>query len=187
MIRSTSPSFDVWNNQRLLFSKSLAINSVIGYILGLGDRHPSNILVNVGGQVAHVDFGDCFDVTMVREKFPERVPFRLTRQLVNALGVGGLEGTFRITAERMMDLIQKNSDTIMAMLEAFIYDPLITWKLVGDNNKMSRHAKGIVEQVHAKISGFPMETISTQVDRLLREATAHENLASLYLGYCAFW
>jgi hypothetical protein len=37
----------------------------------------------------HVDFGDCFEVAQKRSKFPERVPFRLTRMLVQAMEVCG--------------------------------------------------------------------------------------------------
>ena len=36
---------------------------------------------------------------MHRDKFPERVPFRLTRMLVNAMEVSGVEGTYRATRE----------------------------------------------------------------------------------------
>lgn len=39
-------------------------------------------------QILHIDFGDCFEVAMDRGKFPERIPFRLTRMLVNAMEVG---------------------------------------------------------------------------------------------------
>ena len=35
----------------------------------------------------HVDFGDCFEVAQQRDKFPERIPFRLTRMLTNAMEV----------------------------------------------------------------------------------------------------
>jgi FKBP12-rapamycin complex-associated protein len=38
-------------------------------------------------QVVHIDFGDCFEVAMERSKYPEKVPFRLTRMLVNAMEV----------------------------------------------------------------------------------------------------
>jgi len=58
--------------------------SIVGYIMGLGDRHPSNIMLDrYSGRVTHIDFGDCFEVAMTRDKHPERVPFRLTRMLVN--------------------------------------------------------------------------------------------------------
>jgi hypothetical protein len=28
------------------------------------------------GKVIHIDFGDCFEVAIKREKFPEKIPFR---------------------------------------------------------------------------------------------------------------
>ena len=61
---------------------------MLSYILGLGDRHPSNIMLQrFTGKIFHIDFGDCFEVAMKREKYPEKVPFRLTRMLVNAMEV----------------------------------------------------------------------------------------------------
>jgi len=198
MFRNAGGNCDKWLKNRLMYSRSLAMTSIVGYILGLGDRHPSNVLIDrETGQVVHVDFGDCFDVTVFRDKYPEKIPFRLTRQLVNALEIAGLEGTFRITCERVMDLIRKNRDTVMAMLEAFIYDPLVTWRLLPNENAvmgggvdnpsaLSWQARAIVDRVHAKILDGD-SPIPVQIDRLIREATAHENLCSLYLGYCAFW
>ena len=57
--------------------------SMVGYLLGLGDRHPSNLMLDrYSGKLLHIDFGDCFEASMNREKFPEKVPFRLTRMMV---------------------------------------------------------------------------------------------------------
>ena len=43
-------------------------------MLGLGDRHPSNLMLDrYSGKLLHIDFGDCFEASMHREKFPERV------------------------------------------------------------------------------------------------------------------
>ena len=51
-------------------------------------RHPSNLMLDrLTGRVLHIDFGDCFEVAMIREKFPEKIPFRLTRMLTNAMEV----------------------------------------------------------------------------------------------------
>ena len=53
-------------------------------------RHPSNLMLDrLTGRILHIDFGDCFEVAMTREKFPEKIPFRLTRMLTNAMEVGG--------------------------------------------------------------------------------------------------
>lgn len=82
-------------DQRLMYTTSLANMSMVGYILGLGDRHPNNIMLQRStGLVVHIDFGDCFEVAMTREKFPEKIPFRLTRMLRNALDVSSINGTF---------------------------------------------------------------------------------------------
>jgi FKBP12-rapamycin complex-associated protein len=62
---------------------------------------------------------------MVREKYYEKVPFRLTRMLIQAMEVSGIEGTFRITCEDSMRLLRDNNESIMAVLEAFVHDPLI--------------------------------------------------------------
>ena len=44
-----------------------SVQSVVGYILGLGDRHPSNLMLDrKTGAVIHVDFGDCFEIAMRR-------------------------------------------------------------------------------------------------------------------------
>ena len=42
------------------------------------------------GKIIHIDFGDCFKVAMKRDKFPEKVPFRLTKMLVKALEASGV-------------------------------------------------------------------------------------------------
>lgn len=67
---------------------------------------------------------------MVREKYPEKVPFRLTRMLIQAMEVSGIEGTFRITCELSMRVLRDNKESIMAVLEAFVHDPLINWRLI---------------------------------------------------------
>ena len=126
-----SPSSEVWFDRRTNFTRSLAAMSMIGYVLGLGDRHPSNLLLDQkSGKIIHIDFGDCFEVAMTREKFPEKIPFRLTRMLINAMEVTGIDGTYRMTCESVMTLLRRNKDSVMAMLEAFIYDPLLNWRLM---------------------------------------------------------
>jgi len=66
-----SPSSEVWLDRRTTYTRSLATMSMVGYILGLGDRHPSNIMMHkFSGRIVHIDFGDCFEVAMKREKFP---------------------------------------------------------------------------------------------------------------------
>jgi FKBP12-rapamycin complex-associated protein len=67
---------------------------------------------------------------MHRDKYPEKIPFRLTRMLINAMEVSGIEGNFRFTCERVMRALRDNRESVMAVLEAFVYDPLINWRLL---------------------------------------------------------
>ena len=57
---------------------------------------------------------------MQREKYPEQVPFRLTRMLVRAMEISGVEGSFRITCENTMRVLRENQESIIAVLEAFV-------------------------------------------------------------------
>ena len=97
-----SETSETWLHRRTNYTRSLAVMSMVGYVLGLGDRHPSNLMLDrKSGKVLHIDFGDCFEVAMQREKFPEKVPFRLTRMLVKAMEVSEIEGSFRLTCEKV--------------------------------------------------------------------------------------
>ncbi|PWZ19657.1 Serine/threonine-protein kinase TOR [Zea mays] len=129
-----SRTSEVWLERRTNYARSLAVMSMVGYLLGLGDRHPSNLMLDrYSGKILHIDFGDCFEASMNREKFPEKVPFRLTRMLVKAMEVSGIEGTFRTTCENVMQVLRTNRDSVMAMMEAFVHDPLINWRLFNFN------------------------------------------------------
>ena len=125
-----SKSSEAWLERRTTYTRSLATMSMVGYILGLGDRHPSNLLIDkYTGQMVHIDFGDCFEVAMHREKYPERVPFRLTRMLTFAMEVSNIDGSYKISCEAVMRVIRSHKESIMAVLEAFIHDPLLNWRL----------------------------------------------------------
>ena len=131
VIWERSKNCETWLNRRTHYSRSLAVMSIVGYILGLGDRHPSNLMMSrKNGKIIHIDFGDCFEITMKREKFPERVPFRLTRMLIKALEVSGIDGIFRHVCVQIMKLLRKKKDSLLAILGSFIHDPLISFRLM---------------------------------------------------------
>lgn len=51
-----------WFAMRLHYTRSVATTSIVGHVLGLGDRHVSNILMDNGtGEVVHIDLGIAFD------------------------------------------------------------------------------------------------------------------------------
>ncbi|OQR94690.1 phosphatidylinositol kinase [Achlya hypogyna] len=127
---ATSSSVDAYERKNTRFARSLAVMSVVGYLIGLGDRHLDNILLCATGDVVHIDYNVCFDKGR-KLKVPEVVPFRLTSMLLGALGPTGVDGTFRVAMERTLAVARDDvatKETILTLLQAFVYDPLVDWK-----------------------------------------------------------
>lgn len=58
----TNKQPQVWYAKRLTYSRSVAVCSIAGHILGLGDRHMSNLLMDARtGEMIHIDLGIAFD------------------------------------------------------------------------------------------------------------------------------
>ena len=52
--------------------------------------------------------------------------------LVKAMEVSGIEGNFIGTCQRVITVLRSNKDSVLAMLEAFVHDPLINWRLLAN-------------------------------------------------------
>ncbi|GBC43817.2 serine/threonine-protein kinase SMG1 isoform X3 [Rhizophagus irregularis DAOM 181602=DAOM 197198] len=129
----SSPS--EWWDKNISLSRSLAVMSIIGYIIGLGDRHLDNILIDFNqGEVIHIDYNVCFEKGK-KLRVPETIPFRLTQNLETALGITGVEGVFRIACEHALRVMRENKEMLITLLEAFVYDPLVDWNQDLSENK----------------------------------------------------
>ncbi|KAH0404243.1 hypothetical protein KCU89_g1327, partial [Aureobasidium melanogenum] len=118
---------DDWFQKRLNYTRSTATISILGWVLGLGDRHCHNILLDEkSGEAIHIDLGVAFEAGRVLP-IPEVVPFRLTRDIVDGMGVTKTEGVFRRCCEFSMDALRAEKDAIMTLLNVLRYDPLYSW------------------------------------------------------------
>ena len=71
---------------RTEYSKSLSVSSLYGYILGLGDRHLENLLLDTKtGGIIQIDFGISFGMGQSLLPVPEFFPFRISPQLRGVL------------------------------------------------------------------------------------------------------
>ena len=44
--------------------------------------------------------------------------------------VTGIDGSYRMTCASVMEVLRRHKDSVMAVLEAFVYDPLLNWRLL---------------------------------------------------------
>ena len=59
-----------WFTMRLNYARSVATTSMVGHVVGLGDRHLANILLDqTTGELVHIDFGIAFDQVSFRLSF----------------------------------------------------------------------------------------------------------------------
>lgn len=42
----------------------------------------------------------------------------------------GIDGNYKMTCESVMEVLREHKDSLMAVLEAFVYDPLLNWRLM---------------------------------------------------------
>lgn len=116
-----------WFEAKKTYTKGVAASSIVGYILGLGDRHLNNILLDCStGEPIHIDLGIAFDQGKLLP-IPELVPFRLTRDIVDGFGVTGVDGLFRRSCERVYAVLRKDYVKVMCVLNILKWDPLYSW------------------------------------------------------------
>ncbi|XP_064297316.1 serine-protein kinase ATM isoform X2 [Phalacrocorax carbo] len=119
----------VWFEKRLAYTRSVATSSIVGYILGLGDRHVQNILIDEQtAELVHIDLGVAFEQGKILPT-PETVPFRLTRDIVDGMGITGVEGVFRRCCEKTMAVMRNSQEALLTIVEVLLYDPLFDWTM----------------------------------------------------------
>lgn len=197
---------DEWFVKRLAYTRSTAAISILGHVLGLGDRHGHNILLDSkSGEVVHIDLGVAFEMGRVLP-VPELVPFRLTRDIVDGMGITKTEGVFRRCCEFTLEALRKEVYSIMTILDVLRYDPLYSWsispvrlaKLQEGQSAAPEQDAGAVSERSKEVVNEPGEadraltvvnkklsktlSVTATVNDLINQAKDPKNLAVLYSG-----
>ncbi|KAF9266973.1 hypothetical protein L218DRAFT_1074808 [Marasmius fiardii PR-910] len=202
-----------WFGMRLNYTRSVATTSIVGHILGLGDRHTSNILLDSkSGEVVHIDLGLAFDQGRLLP-VPESVPFRMTEDMEDGMGMSGTEGVFQRCAEETMRVLREGSEVIMTVLEVFRHDPLHSWtmndmkiqKIQHQSNNQTAVATANIPGLSINMASGNAEedadralssvarkldktlSVATVVRGLVAEAKDPANLSSLYHGWGPYY
>mmetsp|Transcript_19389 Transcript_19389/g.40641 ORF Transcript_19389/g.40641 Transcript_19389/m.40641 type:complete len:484 (-) Transcript_19389:96-1547(-) len=205
-----------WFEARTNFTLSNAVWSAVGHIIGLGDRHSENLLVDTSsGECVHVDFDCIFDKGLLLPR-PEVIPFRLTPNMLDAFGPTGADGMYTGALTESMRTLRKNRDTLLSVLEPFLNDPVINFKSKSqqkskkDNDANdAKKAMDSIAKIEGRLEGeynlinpnkntakknkdpqsmmdsthFTKLSVEGQVQKMIMEATSHENLVQVYVGW----
>ncbi|XP_019197259.1 PREDICTED: serine/threonine-protein kinase ATM isoform X3 [Ipomoea nil] len=201
-----------WFEKRLAYTRSVAASSMVGYIVGLGDRHLMNILVDqTTAEVVHIDLGVAFEQGLML-KTPERVPFRLTRDIIDGMGITGVEGVFRRCCEETLSVMRTNKEALLTIVEVFIHDPLYKWALSPlkalqrqkdidedletslegsqeDEYEGNKDAARALMRVKQKLDGYEegeLRSVHGQVQQLIQDATDPDRLCHMFPGWGAW-
>ncbi|KAK9431936.1 hypothetical protein V1505DRAFT_30178 [Lipomyces doorenjongii] len=195
-----------WVQSKTVYTRGTAAMSILGYVLGLGDRHCNNILLDTStGEPVHIDLGIAFEQGRLLP-IPETVPFRLTRDIVDGMGISGTEGVFRRCCEFMLDVLRQEAENIMTVLEVLKYDPLYSWTIsplrmkrfedTEDTDPLSKQVTPSPKQDGSEAERALLGTsqklsktlsVDAVVNQLIQQASDPHNLAMLYFGWTAFY
>lgn len=118
---SSSPEcfFMLRNN----FASSLATMCIGNWILGIGDRHLSNLLISKKtGKIVGIDFGMAFGMATRNLHIPELIPIRLTPQFVKVITPMETSGLIKNCMVYTLRAIRAERKTIMAAISGFKID-----------------------------------------------------------------
>lgn len=187
-----------WYQARSAYIRTAAVMSMVGYILGLGDRHGENISFDsTNGDTVHVDF-NCLFNRGERFEWPERVPFRLTHNMEAAMGPLKHEGMFRKSCEAVMRVLRSQTAALMSVIDPFVYDPLVSWgranRAPDCGERTNEQAMQHLQQIRQRLNGMvrtknkqpSLLSPEGQVEHLIVEATSIHNLCQMYIGWGPF-
>ncbi|KAI8089096.1 uncharacterized protein BX664DRAFT_385640 [Halteromyces radiatus] len=173
-----------WFASRSRYVRTLAVMSIVGYVLGLGDRHAENLMFDAtNGDTFHVDVNMLFDQGQ-ELAVPETVPFRLTRNLIDAMGVTKEAGLFKKSCMITLDVLRENRTQLISVFETFLHDPIGDCRRKYIGLPHEKVAQSEIEAISTKIRS--QLSVQAEVENLIREASSNKNLAQMYFGWSAF-
>lgn len=134
-----------WLRKTRAYAASVAHASMVGYVLGIGDRHGNNILICTRtAQVVHIDFGIALEQGHTLA-IPETVPFRLTRDVVDGMGLAKTDGLFLTSAVSLAATLRDNATALLTILDVLVHDPLYRWLLTPRDQRARQRDEDEVE------------------------------------------
>ncbi|KAK6293153.1 hypothetical protein J4Q44_G00366540 [Coregonus suidteri] len=178
---STTP--EAFLSLRSHFTSSHALLCISQWLLGIGDRHLSNFMINMetGGMIG-IDFGHAFGSATQFLPVPELMPFRLTRQFVNLMQPMKQSGLIQSVMVHSLRAYRANPELLLNTMDVFVKEPSLDWK----NFELKQLKKGgtWTESVNTKeINWYPLQKVNFARRKLEGANPATITSEELKLGF----
>nr|XP_061809878.1 DNA-dependent protein kinase catalytic subunit-like [Nerophis lumbriciformis] len=165
------------------FISSHALLCISHWVLGIGDRHLSNFMINTetGGMIG-IDFGHAFGSATQFLAVPELMPFRLTRQFVNLMQPLKESGLIQSVMVHSLRAYRNEPDLLLNTMDVFVKEPSLDWK----NFELKQLKKGGTwkESVDTKeINWYPLQRVNFARQKLEGANPAAITSEELKLGF----
>ncbi|VDP02885.1 unnamed protein product [Heligmosomoides polygyrus] len=160
------------------YRRSLAQWSIVTYVVGLGDRHLSNVLFETETcKLVHIDLGMILEYSKRTLPIPERVPFRLTRDLLDPLLIEGVGGRLAQEAVLAMRLLRENRHVILGLASVLLRETISSFEEVESQvgERPSYVSETAIARLRDKLNGTD-DTFGVQDVELQSRAAAPEEL-----------
>ena len=167
---------NLWYNAKKKYIISTAIWSMTSFLVGLGDRHPGNIMINkMTGEVIHIDFG-YVALKGLSLGVPEIVDFRLTINLRKNLGLFEENGLFNYICVKALRTFKEYYKTLSSRIEYYQFDPLFDSN--SDNQTFTLFRKN-----DEFFKFLDDKNVNEKLKELIEKNTNGENLEKMYIWW----
>lgn len=176
---STSP--EAFHVLRSTMLTSHAVVSVCQYLLGIGDRHLSNFMINLKtGAMVGIDFGHAFGTATQFLPVPELMAIRLTRQIVNVGLPLKVKGLLENTMIHVMRALRQNNDLLLATMDVFVKEVSVDWMQFADKQKQEGMEP---EDAEEDAAWYPKQKIQSAARKLRGDKPCCITRDELRLGH----
>lgn len=208
VLRAKMPNLDHEFSFRKRLAENWGTTSMIVYLLSITGRRPQNVLIsweNAGVYLQHIR-GLLSKRGIVENE--ETVPFRLTRNILKAMGEFGLSGPFYGNAATTLNAMNKNEKLVGMFLELIVYDEIASWvgsravggklgaedmqrrretRLEVSGQSLMRRMKGLLRNSGSGATETVEKKGREVVELLVKAATRRENLAQMDSTWMAWY
>ncbi|XP_069076234.1 DNA-dependent protein kinase catalytic subunit isoform X2 [Pleurodeles waltl] len=165
------------------FASSHALICISHWVLGIGDRHLSNFMINLetGGMVG-IDFGHAFGSATQFLPVPEMMPFRLTCQFLNLMLPMRESGLINSVMIHALRAYRADPDLLINTMDVFVKEPSLDWK----NFELKQLKKGgtWTKEVNTmEVNWYPMQKVNYAKRKLSGANPAVITCDELRLGH----